>query len=100
MVGCETLLITLTTGMLGHGSLKLSIKTIFGAIKSSSGELLRYTCLYSPDDALFVRNIYREILWVFIWEMWLSIPIVSAAFMTDDILLKELIFVRGGRFQT
>ena len=36
-----------------------------------------HTSLYSPDDALIVRNMYIEILWVFICEMWPSIPIVS-----------------------
>ena len=36
------------------------------------------TCLYSPHDALIVRNIYVGILWVFICEKWPSIPVLSA----------------------
>ena len=34
----------------------------------------------SPDDALIVRNIYIEILPVFICETWTSIPVVSVIY--------------------
>ena len=40
---------------------------IFRTIKASSEKYWSpYTCLYSPDDALIVRNIYIVILWVYI----------------------------------
>ena len=51
---------------------------IFRTITASLGEWGDvYTCLYSLDDALFVQNIYIEILWVCTSETWPSIPVVS-----------------------
>ena len=39
-----------------------------------------HTCLYSPDDALIVRNIFIEILWVLICETRPSIRVVRVIF--------------------
>ena len=68
-------MITLTTGMHGHVSQistqKISIYNILRTIKASSGEYLHVDIdiyLYSPDDALIVRNIHIEILAQFICE--------------------------------
>ena len=44
-----------------------------GAFKTSGQ--FTHIRLYSPDDALIVRNINLEILWVFICGTWPSIPV-------------------------
>ena len=63
MVGGEILYITLMMGMPGHISQinPQRIPTyIFHTIEAS------YICLYCPDDALIVQNIYTEILRLFV----------------------------------
>ena len=46
---------------------------IFNTIKASC----RLHVCISPNDALIAQNIYREILSLFICEIWPSIPVVS-----------------------